>query len=339
MMDELKDDKVIKLMIEEGLNPRGYFKDGPEPEPLLMYNNELTKEPIENENLEGYKFTVPKCLESLFRDNKIIPSNIPSFLKDAIKLNYQNLQDVKMDIDIPLLFDLLHNKALELLKTLEKVDIQKGRDYLYALVQLKPDNYIALYNLACAESLMNRVPEALSALEAAIKNGYRNMEHLLCDTDFDNIRDTDGFVNLIGLIEELGSNFVDKEVFEECNDCECEEKETCNDGKCENYTNNDSQLSNEPVVLEYDSSQYDDEIKDLNFSMNDSNIPEPNTQSINNNLSESFVDLRKKWTVQIANIKSLGFAVDDEVLSLLLEQTEGKVEDVVNLLLQSSKPM
>jgi len=62
-------------------------------------------------------------------------------------------------------------------------------------------------------------------------------------------------------------------------------------------------------------------------------------KEINNNLSESFVDLRIKWAEQISNIKSLGFMVDDEVLSLLLEQTVGNVEDVVNMLLQTSKTM
>jgi len=49
--------------------------------------------------------------------------------------------------------------------------------------------------------------------------------------------------------------------------------------------------------------------------------------------------LRIKWGEQISNIKSLGFMVDDEVLSLLLEQTTGNVEDVVNILLQTSKTM
>jgi len=330
------------LYIEEGLNPRGYFKDGPEPEPLHFYHDNDTKEPVVDEKYEGFKFGVPKCLEKLFRDNKIIPSNIPSFLKDAIKVDYMKPEEVNLDVDIPLLFDLLHNKALENLKSFQKEVVEKGRDYLVALSELKPDNYIALYNLACAESLLNRVPEALKVLEAAIKSGYRNMEHMLSDTDFDNIRGTEGFMNLISLIDELGTgSFVEDDKCENCNEDICDD---CTDDNCpcENVCNNE--LSNEPVVLEYDSSQYDDDTDTITNSniQENSQITEPKTEPKTDNpstLTDSFMDLRSKWSETIQKIKGFGFDVDDEVLSLLLEQSNGNVDDVINLLLQSSKTM
>jgi len=279
-------------------------------------------------------------LERLFRDHKIIPSNIPTFLKDAIKVDYKKPEEVNLDVDIPLLFDLLHNKAMENLKSVQKEVVEKGRDYLMALSELKPDNYIALYNLACAESLLNRVPEALKALELAIRNGYRNMEHMLSDVDFDNIRGSDGFMNLIALIDELGpGSFIDEDKCENCDDeicTDCKFDDQCEDeGKCNNENNG---LSDEPVVLEYDSSQFDDEIID-NFGINNSEIQNNQiSEPKNDNLNDSFLDLRTKWSDHIKNIKGLGFDIDDEVLSLLLEQSNGNVDDVINLLLQSSKP-
>jgi hypothetical protein len=304
---------------------------------LHFYNDTDTKEPVVDEKYEGFKFGVPKCLEKLFRDNKIIPSNIPSFLKDAIKVDYMKPEEVNLDVDITLLFDLLHNKALENLKSFQKEVVEKGRDYLVALSELKPDNYIALYNLACAESLLNRVPEALKVLEAAIRTGYRNMEHMLSDTDFDNIRGTEGFMNLISLIDELGpGSFVDDDKCENCNEDICDEKD--DNCPCENVCNNE--LSNEPVVLEYDSSQYDDDTDTITNSniQENSQITEPKNDNPTT-LTDSFMDLRTKWSETIQKIKGFGFDVDDEVLSLLLEQSNGNVDDVINLLLQSSKTM
>jgi len=94
-------------------------------------------------------------------------------------------------------------------------------------------------------------------------------------------------------------------------------------------------LSDEPVVLEYDSLIDNDVIEEPVVVKEEVEVQ----RQLNNNLTQSFVDFRIKWAGQISNIKSLGFMVDDEVLSLLLEQTSGNVEDVVNILLQTSKTM
>jgi len=343
MIAELSEEKVFKLYIEEGLNPKGYFKDGPDPEPLHFYNDTTTKEPVEDNNFEEFKFGVPKCLERLFRDNKIIPSNIPSFLKDAIRVEYKNQEEVDLDIDIPLLIDLLHRKALDNLKSSQKEVVEKGRDFLIALMELNPEDYIALYNLACAESLLQNVPEAIKYLEMAITAGYRDMEHILSDTDFDNIKrtDPDGFMSLIAKIKTLGpGSFFDEDECENCTEGNCSDCREDN-YQCENDCNDEKNcpncLSDEPVVLEYDSSLIDDEIVD-NFGIY-SNIQNNQTSESNgNNLTDSFLDLRTKWTDVIKNIKGLGFDIDDEVLSLLLEQSNGNVDDVINLLLQTSKP-
>jgi len=146
---------------------------------------------------------------------------------------------------------------------------------------------------------------------------------MLEDTDLDNIRSSEGFMKLVNLISgfstSTSSSFIPQDSFIE-EPIEFDEKSI--------------PLSDEPVVLEYDSLIGD------KFIEEEQPVKETEVQKqLNNNLTESFVDLRLKWIGQISNIKSLGFMVDDEVLSLLLEQTSGNVEDVVNILLQTSKTM
>jgi len=328
-MDELHDENVIKLYVDEGLHPDSYFKDGPAPEPIQFYSDQISKEPICDESdLDQFKFSVPQCLESLFRDKKIIPSNIPSFISEAIKVKYNSSKEVDLDVDIPLLFDLLHKKSMEYLATFDREYIQKGKDFLIAMVQMKPDNYIALYNLACAESLLNNVPEAIQALEKAIRSGYSDLEHMLKDADLDNIRNSEAFMRLVGLFSEIGHSFAPEDEYK---DCECD----CNGSEFFDFDDKGIPLSDEPVVLEYDSLIDNDVIEEPVVVKEEVEVQ----QQLNNNLTQSFVDFRIKWAGQISNIKSLGFMVDDEVLSLLLEQTSGNVEDVVNILLQTSKTM
>jgi len=94
-------------------------------------------------------------------------------------VKYLNDQTADLDVDIPLLFDKLHDKAMECLSTMDREMIQKGKEYLLSMVQLKPDNYVALCNLACAESLLNNVHEALQTLEKSVRAGYTKLEKIL----------------------------------------------------------------------------------------------------------------------------------------------------------------
>jgi len=56
----------------------------------------------------------------------------------------------------------------------------------------------------------------------------------------------------------------------------------------------------------------------------------------NDNLSDSLIDLRLKYVDQLNELKGMGFLVDDEVLALILEQSNGNISDAVLLLLQNS---
>jgi len=290
--------------------------DGPEPEPVCFYDDVISKVPVEVDNFLGQlKDNVPKCLESLFRDGKIIPSNIPSFLQEAVKPKYLGPDVVDLDIDVYKLFDLLHRKSMECLESVDRNVIQKGKEYLLSMVQMIPDHTTALYNLACAESLLNNIPEALQALDKAVQAGYKDITHMLEDKDLDNIKGTDAFIQIIEKISEL-LNSVPEVPHEE-------------EPKVEEPKIDDSlplSISESPVVLEYDSSILDS----TNFT--NSVI----VDKLNTNLSSSFIDLRLKWEPQIINLRALGFRVDDEVLSLLLEQYNGNVDEVMQILLQNS---
>ncbi len=65
------------------------------------------------------------------------------------------------------------------------------------LVELRPGDPIARYNLACSHALLGDKSEALDALERAIELGYDDREHLEKDSDLDSLRSEPRFVALI----------------------------------------------------------------------------------------------------------------------------------------------
>jgi len=203
MLMELSGQSSIKLLVEEGDGK--YFKDGPEPEVLKFYADRTTKDAIEvaNEWMAALQEKVPQCLSSLFPSGKIIPSHIPAFLKAAVSMKYVQDNTVDLDIDIHKLFDSLHTRALQLLDSVDMRDLEQAREYLEATLTLIPDHFTALYNLACAESLMGNVNNALYYLEKSIDNGYRNLSHMIQDADFQNIRDTEAFQILTARLASL----------------------------------------------------------------------------------------------------------------------------------------
>jgi len=333
MLQELKKEEVIKIYVEEG-NSDNYFKDGPKPQSLHFYSDVVTKEPLNNfgENLVNFASNVPKCLENLFRDKKIIPNAIPAFLKDALKVKYLDDHTADLDVDIPLLFDKLHEKAIEYLNTMDREMIQKGKDCLLSMVQLKPDNYVALYNLACAESLLNNVHEALQTLEKSVRAGYTKLEHMLSDPDLLNVRESEGFKKIVELVE----NMRNKDKSE--SDIQFSQTSSMNDSNYYQQVSMDSdiytsEIQEDPVLLE--TNNFDSIIFEEN--MNDNSVKKEVDDVKEKSLTDSFADIRLKWAPKIELIRGMGFAVDDEVLSLLLEQTGGNHEQVVNLLLQKSQ--
>jgi len=103
----------------------------------------------------------------------------------------------------PFLLWKLHKIAYQYLESGDKIFIQKGKETLQKILDISPNDKIALYNLACADSLLGNLNEAITALNRAIDAGYNDLFHMLNDKDFDNIKNTDEFHNLVAKLESI----------------------------------------------------------------------------------------------------------------------------------------
>jgi tetratricopeptide (TPR) repeat protein len=56
------------------------------------------------------------------------------------------------------------------------------------LIELRPYDGIAHYNLACSLAMQGAANQAVDALERAIHYGYRDFGHLEVDPDLDGVR-------------------------------------------------------------------------------------------------------------------------------------------------------
>lgn len=191
MFDQLSDPNNIKIYISEGANPK-YFKDGPPPQ-QLYFHNPLENTKVELDNAQVLSNSVSKCLEQFFPNGRILPFNIPSFLNNIVTIKYisgKNDTVVDIDVDIPRLGNAIHDKAM---RHLEEKNFKEASSTFRAQCILQPTNSVPFYNVACSESLMGNTDEALVYLNKAIDLGYRNLDHMLQDSDFNNISHTEGF--------------------------------------------------------------------------------------------------------------------------------------------------
>jgi len=100
----------------------------------------------------------------------------------------------------------LHRKALKLMKIGSEECLTAARELLVHSLSLQPNEPIALYNLACTESLLGNIQESIEQLKNAINAGYNNIQHMLGDSDFENIKHTEGFSECVDLIAKEISN-------------------------------------------------------------------------------------------------------------------------------------
>lgn len=66
--------------------------------------------------------------------------------------------------------------------------LREGLDVDRQLVRLRPEDYLAFYNLACTHALLGRVEEAILALRQSIELGYRDFKYMHQDRDLDSLR-------------------------------------------------------------------------------------------------------------------------------------------------------
>lgn len=65
------------------------------------------------------------------------------------------------------------------------------------LVQLRPNDPLAHYNLACSYALLRRPEQAIKALRRAVELGYRDFRYMREDRDLDAIRSDPRFRQLL----------------------------------------------------------------------------------------------------------------------------------------------
>ncbi|MFI5356560.1 MAG: TPR end-of-group domain-containing protein [Opitutales bacterium] len=65
------------------------------------------------------------------------------------------------------------------------------------LVKLLPENATAHYNLACSLALSKRNRDALRSLDRAIELGYRDVDWMMQDPDFEELKQHPGFTALL----------------------------------------------------------------------------------------------------------------------------------------------
>jgi tetratricopeptide (TPR) repeat protein len=65
------------------------------------------------------------------------------------------------------------------------------------LVQLRPNDSLAHYNLACSYALLKRPDQALKTLRRAVELGYRDFRYMKEDHDLDSVRHDPRFRQLL----------------------------------------------------------------------------------------------------------------------------------------------
>jgi len=65
------------------------------------------------------------------------------------------------------------------------------------LVQLRPTDPLAHYNLACSYALLKRTDQAIKTLRRAVELGYRDFRYIREDRDLDSIRQDPRFRQLL----------------------------------------------------------------------------------------------------------------------------------------------
>jgi tetratricopeptide (TPR) repeat protein len=125
------------------------------------------------------------------------PTSIPSQLA-------RTTEQSQLDFEIDFYGGILerHPDYVDVLRVMGNNLTLKGR---YAqglqidkrLVQLRPNDPLAHYNLACSYALLKRSEQAIKVLRRAVELGYRDFRYMREDHDLDSIRHDPRFRQLL----------------------------------------------------------------------------------------------------------------------------------------------
>jgi tetratricopeptide (TPR) repeat protein len=94
----------------------------------------------------------------------------------------------------------MHEQAIALLRDKR---YEESAEVYQKILQINPDDMIALYNIACAYSLMGDKEKALQYLTKSIDAGYMDFEHMEHDSDLDSIRQESQYKEIMSAKDEL----------------------------------------------------------------------------------------------------------------------------------------
>jgi len=184
----------IKLHVVEA-NPTKFFRDGPAPEFVKLSGEQGEVNPADFQN-EINKVT--SALAALFPAHKILPYNIPSFLSGIVSCatSGHNQADLNIDFNLGRIGNALHREAMRLFDLADKKSVAQAKRVLLSQLTLNPLDCVTLYNLACADALLENADMAIAWLQKAVANGYTNFEHMFQDADLSSLRERADFQNL-----------------------------------------------------------------------------------------------------------------------------------------------
>jgi tetratricopeptide (TPR) repeat protein len=111
---------------------------------------------------------------------------------------------VEAELEVEFCEDILRNhpdhfEALVLLGDAytRKGEYQKGLELDLRLSNIKPDNNLIRYNLACSYALTGQKEKAINNLNKAVELGYADVEHLRQDRDLEVLKADPRFQNII----------------------------------------------------------------------------------------------------------------------------------------------
>lgn len=85
----------------------------------------------------------------------------------------------------------------ESLRAFQKGDLKAAEAALRAQLELQPDNFVTLYNLACCRATGGDVKEGMEFLQKAIENGFTDKRQLTRDGMLRNLQTDPGFKRII----------------------------------------------------------------------------------------------------------------------------------------------
>lgn len=150
--------------------------------------------------ISGVQERVTKALENLFANRKILPHNIPSYLEGVITLKTRDDKSVDLDVNVAGLASALHQRAYNLLDNSASVAaLTEAKSCLISQLTVDPESSVGYYNLACAESLLNNLTDALTALKKSVELGFHDVNHITTDPDLKNLHNDPGFTAITSL--------------------------------------------------------------------------------------------------------------------------------------------